>query len=166
MQDKSLQIFFVDDDPVTCSVMKRNCDQVGFACKIFQSPIACLEAFEKNGVDILVTDLRMPEMNGFELLEKVREQDAEVPVLVMTGYSSVENAVEAMKLGATDFIKKPFDFEELRLIIERTIKSIKLKNENNLLKKRLQTRNRFSMIGDTPVMKTLFNTIEKVSSVD
>jgi len=72
-----------------------------------------------------------------------------------------------MKLGATDFIKKPFDFEELKLIIERTIHSLKLQEENRLLKKRLQQgRNRYGMIGDTPAMKSLFNTIEKVTTVN
>jgi DNA-binding NtrC family response regulator len=85
----------------------------------------------------------------------------------MTGYSSVENAVEAMKRGASDFIKKPFDFTELRLLIERTLKAARLRNENRLLKKRLgQKRHRFGMIGDTPVMKSLFNTIEKVAEVN
>jgi len=86
--------------------------------------------------------------------------------VVMTGYSSVENAVEAMKRGANDFIKKPFDFEELRIMLERTIKSRHLRTENKLLKRRIgQKRNRFGMIGDTPVMRTLFTTIEKIAEV-
>jgi DNA-binding NtrC family response regulator len=85
---------------------------------------------------------------------------------VMTGYSSVENAVEAMKLGATDFIKKPFDFEELRLIIDRTLRSLRLQDENRLLRKRLRNgRHRFGMIGETPVMRTLCTTIDKVAEV-
>jgi DNA-binding NtrC family response regulator len=164
--NNTLRILFVDDDSVTCSVMQRNCDRVGYSCAVFQSPKECLADFEKNGADLLVTDLRMPEMSGFELLSKVREIDKDLPVLVMTGYSSVENAVEAMKLGATDFIKKPFDFEELKLIIDRNFNAIRLQEENQLLKKRLQpSRNRFGMIGDTPVMKTLFSTIEKVATV-
>jgi len=156
---------FVDDDPVTGSVMGRNCDRAGFACKVFQSATKCLEVFRGEGADLVVTDLRMPGMNGFEFLREVRAIDADVPVLIATGYSSVENAVEAMKLGATDFIKKPFDFEELRLTVERTLQAIQLKNENRLLKKRLRQGNRFGMIGDTPMMRTLFNTIEKVAEV-
>jgi DNA-binding NtrC family response regulator len=166
MLANDLRILFVDDDSVTCSVMQRNCDRVGYKCNVFQSAIDCLQDFESNGADLLVTDLRMPEMNGFDLLTRVREIDKDLPVLVMTGYSSVENAVEAMKLGATDFIKKPFDFEELKLIIDRNLNSFRLKEENQLLKKRLLSdRNRFGMIGDTPVMKTLFSTVEKVATV-
>ncbi len=166
MQRGDLKILFVDDDSVTCSIMQRNCGQAGYNCSVYQSAGECLKEFETSGGDLLVTDLRMPEMSGFDLLSKVREIDKDLPVLVMTGYSSVENAVEAMKLGATDFIKKPFDFEELKLIIDRNIDARRLKEENQILKKQLQTcRNRFGMIGDTPIMKSLFSTIEKVATV-
>jgi len=157
---------FVDDDIVTGRVMKRNCDNASYACSVYQNGHDCLAAFKESNADIVITDLRMPSMNGFELLSELREIDENVPVLVMTGYSSVENAVEAMKRGATDFIKKPFDFTELKLMLDRTMKGVKLKNENKLLKRRLtQKRNRFGMIGETPVMRSLFNTIEKVTEV-
>ena len=166
MSDKAPRILFVDDDMVTCRVMQRNCDNANYACEVFQNGADCLALFNKQGADVVITDLRMPGMNGFELLSEIRKVDSDVPVLVMTGYSSVENAVEAMKRGASDFIKKPFDFTELRLLIDRTLKSARLRNENRLLKKRLgDKRHHFGMIGDTPAMKTLFNTIEKVAEV-
>lgn len=167
MSDKQTKIMFVDDDLVTGRVMKRNCDNANYSCSVFQSGQDCINAFKKSSADIVITDLRMPGMNGFELLSELREIDENVPVLVMTGYSSVENAVEAMKRGATDFIKKPFDFTELKLMLDRTMKGVRLKNENKLLKRRLgKQRNRYGMIGDTPVMRTLFNTIEKVTDVN
>jgi DNA-binding NtrC family response regulator len=166
MSSKPLRIMFVDDDAVTCRVMKRNCDNTSYNCTVYQDAKFCLEDFRAHGADIVITDLRMPGMNGFELLSELRNIDEDVPVVVMTGYSSVENAVEAMKRGANDFIKKPFDFEELRLMLERTMKAIRLRNENKLLKRRIgQKRNRFGMIGDTPVMRSLFTTIEKVAEV-
>ncbi|MFV2059627.1 MAG: sigma-54-dependent transcriptional regulator [Gammaproteobacteria bacterium] len=167
MHDKITRVMFVDDDSVTGSVMQRNCENTNYDCSVFQDARECLKAFSTESVDIVITDLKMPGMNGFELLSELREIDNNIPVLVMTGYSSVENAVEAMKRGATDFIKKPFDFDELRLMVERILKSVKLANENKLLKKRIgQKRNRYGMIGDTPIMKTLFYTIEKVSDVN
>ncbi len=166
MSDKTPRVLFVDDDLVTCRVMQRNCDNANYHCQAFQNAQDSLAAFSKEGADVVITDLRMPGMNGFELLSEIRKVDAEVPVLVMTGYSSVENAVEAMKRGASDFIKKPFDFAELRLLMERTLKAARLRNENRLLKKRLDdNRHHFGMIGDTAVMKSLFNTIEKVAEV-
>lgn len=167
MSDKQTKIMFVDDDLVTGRVMKRNCDNANYCCSVYQSGDECIKAFKKCNADIVITDLRMPGMNGFELLSELRTIDENVPVLVMTGYSSVENAVEAMKRGATDFIKKPFDFTELKLMLDRTMKGVRLKNENKLLKRRIgQKRNRFGMIGDTPVMRSLFNTIEKVTDVN
>jgi DNA-binding NtrC family response regulator len=166
MSSKPLRIMFVDDDAVTCRVMKRNCDNASYICTVYQDAKSCLDDFREEGADIVITDLRMPGMNGFELLSELRGIDGDVPVIVMTGYSSVENAVEAMKLGASDFIKKPFDFEELRLMLERSMKTMQLRNENKLLKRRIgQKRNRFGMIGDTPVMRSLFATIEKVAEV-
>ena len=166
MSDKATRILFVDDDIVTGRVMQRNCDNAQFECKVFQNARKCLETFSADGADVVITDLRMPGMNGFDLLSQIRDIDQDVPILVMTGYSSVENAVEAMKRGASDFIKKPFDFSELRLLMERALKNAKLRNENKLLKRQLgQKQNRFGMLGDTPVMKTLFNTIEKVAEV-
>lgn len=166
MSDKPTRVLFVDDDVVTGRVMQRNCDNARYACRVFQDPRQCLGSFSKDGADIVITDLRMPGMTGFELLTQLREIDQDVPILVMTGYSSVENAVEAMKRGASDFIKKPFDFSELRLLMERALKNARLRNENKLLKRQLdQNRNQFGMIGDSEVMKSLFNTIEKVAEV-
>ena len=166
MPSKAVKILFVDDDPVTCSVMRRNCTGAGYDCRTFLSARECFDAFVREGADVIVTDLRMPQMNGFELLSGIRAVDNEVPVIVITGYSSVENAVEAMKRGATDFIKKPFDFSELRLLIERTLQSLHLRMENTLLKKRLRPDDAlFGMIGDSAAMKKLFNTIDKVAEV-
>ena len=166
MDLSAIKMLFVDDDPVTCKVMQRQCESAGLNMRVFQSPTECLEEFTKSGADVVVTDLRMPEMNGFDLLTKLREVDQEAVILVMTGHSSVENAVEAMKRGAADFIKKPFDFDEFKLTVQRSIQSQALKKENKLLKKRLRrSGNRFGMIGDSPVMRSLFNSIEKVSEV-
>ncbi len=166
MSDRVTRILFVDDDVVTGRVMQRNCDNAQYACKVFQNARECLKTFSTDGADLVITDLRMPGMNGFDLLSELRDIDQDVPILVMTGYSSVENAVEAMKRGASDFIKKPFDFSELRLLMERALKNASLRNENKLLKRQLgQKQDRFGMLGDAAVMKTLFNTIEKVAEV-
>ena len=113
MSNKQLRVMFVDDDVITGKVMKRNCDSAGYACQIFTDAESCLNKFSQVGADLVITDLRMPGMNGFELLSELRQVDVDIPVLGMTGYSSVENALEAMKNGASDFIKKPFNIVEL-----------------------------------------------------
>jgi DNA-binding NtrC family response regulator len=166
-QADAVKVLFVDDDPVTGEIMARRCSAAGYDVDVFQSPTKCLDAFATEGADIVITDLRMPEMNGFELLSQIRGIDGEVPVLVMTGYSSLENAVEAMRRGADDFIKKPFDFEEMKLTMDRVLRSQKLKNENKLLKRQIYSgdASRFNMIGDSPAMRMLCNTVEKVAQV-
>jgi DNA-binding NtrC family response regulator len=162
------KILFVDDDPVTGRVMKRHCNSVaGYNCDVYSSATQALEHFNQQGADLVITDLRMPEMSGFELLREIRSIDPEIPVLVMTGYSSVENAVEAMKSGANDFIKKPFDFEELQLLLDRTMEAVRLKQENKYLKARLQDNrdDNYGMIGNSEVMIKLYKTISKVAAV-
>ena len=121
MQADSIKILFVDDDPVTCKVMQRQCDKVGYDCRVFQSPLECLDVFPDAEADIVVTDLRMPEMNGFDLLTALRAIDPEIPIMVMTGHSSVENAVEAMREGAADYIRRPFTVQGLKLKIESVL---------------------------------------------
>lgn len=166
MSSEAVKLFFVDDDVLTGRIMQRHCATADYECCIFQSAQACLEAFHDERPDLIITDLRMPHMNGFELLDAVRAIDRDVPVLVITGYSSVENAVEAMKRGASDFIKKPFEFDELRLLVERVLHAVRLRNENRLLRRRLdEQRHRFGMIGDAPPMRRLFTTIAKVAEV-
>ncbi len=159
-----IKILFVDDDPVTGSILQRSGEGKGYECHVFQSPLKSLDYIAQHGAGMVVTDLRMPDMNGFELLERIRNQWPDIPVVVMTGYSSVENAVKAMKLGAADFIKKPFDFDELELIIQRNIESIRLRDENRQLKKQIKnTKSRFGIVGNSKLVRQMFMQIEKVA---
>jgi len=114
----------------------------------------------------VVTDLQMPGMSGLELLETVRREAPEVPVILVTGYATVESAMEAMRLGATDFIKKPYDMEELRLLVEKTLERVSLKRENRLLRRQLSDeRARFGMIGHGPAMQKVFSLIDKLADI-
>jgi len=159
-----IRILFVDDDPVTGSTLQRSGEGKGYECHVFQSPLDSLDYIKQHGTDMLVTDLRMPEMSGFELLEKVRNQWPDIPVVVMTGYSSVENAVKAMKLGAADFIKKPFDFDELELIIHRNLEAIRLRKENRQLKKQIKSsKSRYGIVGNSKIVQQMFVQIGKVA---
>ncbi len=159
-------ILFIDDDPKTGELMLRFCEDVPYACRVFHRPEEALDYFFTQGADLIVTDLSMPGMDGIELLAKVRAQNSEVPVIVITGYSTVENAVEALRLGATDFIKKPFDMEELLVLIGRTLESVRLRQENRLLKRQLRDeRGRSGMIGQSAALQRIHTLIEKVADV-
>ena len=162
-----VRVLFVDDEAVACRAMKRQFARAGYECAAFTDAREGLAWFGEHGADLVVTDLRMPGMDGYELIATLREVDPEVPIVVITAYPSVEGAVEAMKRGASDFIKKPFDFEELQHVIERTLGALKLKRENDQLRRRLDrcSRERFGMVGESAAMRRLYETIAKLAQV-
>lgn len=159
-------LLFVDDDVRAGELMLRFCEDSPFGCRVFTNPVQAFEYFMENGADMVVTDLRMPQMTGIELLTKIRENDTRVPVIITTAYSTVDDAIEALRLGAEDFIKKPYDMDELMLMVEKNIEQSRLKQENKLLKRQLRdARQSFNMVGDSSAMKEVYNIINKVSEI-
>lgn len=160
------QILFVDDDPKAGELMQRFSEGANYACQVFQSPEQALEIFRTQGADLVVTDLSMPQMSGTELLAAIRAINTEIPVIIVTGYSSLDSAIDALRLGASDFIKKPFDMDELRLLIERTLQHRQLQNENRLLKRQLRDeQSRYQMVGHAPAIKEVYHIIDKIADV-
>jgi len=159
-------LLFVDDDVRAGELMLRFCEDTSFGCRVFTNPMQALEYFKENGADMLISDLRMPQMTGIELLTKIRENDTEVPFIITTAYSTVDDAIEALRLGAEDFIKKPYDMDELMLMVEKNLEQTRLKQENKLLKRQLRdARQGFNMVGDSSAMKEVYNLINKVSEI-
>ena len=146
--------------------MRRFSADAMYRCEVFQDPTRALEYFRQHGAQLVISDLRMPKMTGIELLGAIRAQDASVPFIIVTGYAEVESAIEAMRLGATDFIKKPFDMDELRLQIEKTLRLEALAEENRLLKRQLtDEQHRFGMVGHAQAMQPIYNIISKIADV-
>ncbi|MFN2349990.1 MAG: sigma-54-dependent transcriptional regulator [Thioalkalivibrio sp.] len=159
-------IFFVDDDPRAGELFLRFCEGTPHQVHVFRDPQEALEAFIERGADLIITDLSMPGLSGMDLLSRIRDVDADVPVIIITGYSSVDNAIEALRLGATDFIKKPYDTDELLLLIERTLAGERLKRENRLLKRQLKDeRLRYGMVGHGDAMELVYRVIDKVADI-
>ncbi|MDZ7661634.1 sigma-54 dependent transcriptional regulator [Thiohalophilus sp.] len=159
-------ILFVDDDPKAGELMARFTEEAEFECRVYQEPLAALEYFKQHPVQLIVSDLRMPDMSGTELLQAVREQDSHIPFIIITGYANVDNAIEAMRHGATDFIKKPYDMDELQLLIERNLKLDALRQENQLLKRQLSDeRNRFGMVGHADPIVEIYKIISKIADI-
>ena len=114
--------------------------------------------------DLVLTDLKLPRMDGLQFLSKVRLQNAHVPVIMMTAFGSVETAVEAMKAGATDFLLKPFGFDHLQQVVAKALEVRALRDENRQLKAELGRRYEFdNIIGRSPNMQEIFATIERVA---
>jgi len=120
---ESAQVIFVDDEPRVCATVSKTLERVGIRARCFQRAKDCLEHLATQRCELLITDLRMPEMDGMELLVEVRQQMPWLPVLVVTGYGDVPVAVRAMKAGAADFVEKPLDRDRflrtVRLLLER-----------------------------------------------
>ncbi len=120
-----------------------------------------LDQFRRESPHLVLLDVVMPGMDGLALLKMIREEDARVPVIMLTGTKTVKTAVEAMKLGAADYLSKPFDVEELRLIVAKTLETGELEQE--VLHLRAQVAKRYSfhnLIGKSPAMQEIYSKIE------
>jgi len=165
MADKT-SLLFVDDDPKAGELLQRFCEDSPYDCQVFRDARKALEYFCSDGADLLITDLRMPDMNGIELLEEIRARDTEVPVIIVTAHSSLDSAIDALRLGATDFLKKPFDMEELLLLADKTLERVCLRRENRLLRRQLQqARSGSEMIGGSAAMDKVYSVISKISDI-
>jgi DNA-binding NtrC family response regulator len=165
MADKT-SLLFVDDDPKAGQLLQRFCVGGPYDCQVFRDAREALEFFRIHRPELVITDLRMPGINGIELLEEIRAQDSEVPVIIITAHSSLESAIDALRLGATDFLKKPFDMEELLLLVGKTLEHIALRRENRLLRRQLeQVRSATAMIGNSPAMEKVHGVIAKISDI-
>jgi DNA-binding NtrC family response regulator len=115
-------------------------------------------------VDLILTDLKLPGMDGLQLLEKLKAQNSHTPVVVMSAFSTVENAVEAMKRGAVDFLPKPFSLDHLSVVVEKALEVSRLRDENRELREALGQRYQFeNIIGSSPAMQEIFATIMRVA---
>jgi len=162
---ESMKILVVDDEAPIRDVIRKGLSQMGgYNVEVAQNGLEAIEKIEKDVFDLVLTDLKMPEMNGLELLKTIKGIRPEVMVILMTAYGSIETAVEAMKIGANDYITKPIDLNELLIHISKVQKESLLLKENRLL--RMEVRKKFeyhNIIGKSKKMQEIFSLIEKVA---
>jgi len=138
--------------------------QMGYNITVVDSGLKALELTKKRRIDVLITDLKMPEVNGLELLKAVKKSQPETEVIILTGYGSIETAVEALKLGSYDYLQKPIKLDRLKALIDRILEKKSLQEENLFLKSRLQERYRYDeLIGASPKMQRIYEIIDKIS---
>jgi DNA-binding NtrC family response regulator len=160
-------LLIIDDEKGLLEVLEVVFKKEGYEVKTATSGGEALEILNGNSVDLVITDIRMPHISGMEILRYVKENKPEVPVIVITAYGSISQAVEALKVGALDYIVKPFDVEELKILVARGLERKHLEMENILLKKDLKEKFRFEdMIGKSRVMQEIYLLIEKVAGTD
>lgn len=154
----------VDDEDFTRNLCRDVITDSGLRTRTASTTEQALEILDQCPVEILITDLRVPQMGGLELLKRVRRDFPQTAVLVLTQYGTIESAVEATRLGAADYITKPFHIPELRSKIDRMIRMIDVDQENRILRETLRTRPGFGgLIGTPPRMLKVYSVIEKVS---
>jgi DNA-binding NtrC family response regulator len=157
-------VLIVDDENATRTLCRDVVAESGLHTRLASTTEQALEILDQFPVDIVITDLRVPEMGGLELLKRVREAYPRTAVIVLTQYGTIESAVEATRMGAADYVTKPFHIPELRTKLERVVRSLELDQENRLLREQLRTRPGFGgLIGLSPKMQRVYRLIEKVS---
>jgi DNA-binding NtrC family response regulator len=157
-------VLIVDDENTTRNLCRDVVAESGLRARLASTTEQALEILDQFPVDIVITDLRVPEMGGLELLKRIREAYQRTAVIVLTQYGTIESAVEATRMGAADYVTKPFHIPELRTKLDRVVRSLELDQENRLLREQLRTRPGFGgLIGLSPKMQRVYRLIEKVS---
>jgi two-component system, NtrC family, response regulator len=157
-------ILIVDDEKNYPLILSAILEDEGYETLTAYSGREALEKLNNSDVDLVLTDMKMPSMDGIELLEKIKEIDSELPVIMMTAYGTVEKAVEAMQKGAYNYILKPFDNDSLVLYVNKAVAMYRVIKENRRLRDVVTSQYRFdNIIGKSKTMQKVFETIRKVA---
>lgn len=123
------RILLADDDPQFCDILEEYLSQLGYSVVIAHDGQEALEKFGENRLRLVLSDLQMPRMDGLELLDRIKQIDPQATVIVLTGFGTIETAVDAIKKGAYDFVTKPVKLEHLQLIIARALEKDQLQKQ-------------------------------------
>jgi len=156
------RILVADDEEIVIQSCLRVLSAGGFQVDAARDGLEALRAIDENGYDVLILDIKMPKMNGMEVLQRVKEAHPDIDVIMITGLHAIETAVQAMKLGAFDYLPKPFEPEELELVVARAFERRQLLQENISLKSAVSAKYRFeNIIGSSPQMQAVYRLIAR-----
>ncbi len=162
-----LRVAIIDDEITVCRRLQKTFDNNGYAVESFQTGQAFWERMNQNPFQIVFLDLRLPDMNGIEILKQLKGQHGDAEIIIMTGYGSIDSAIEAIKQGAYHYVTKPFKLEEARLLAKAAKEKIELRQENRNLRENLEGQNILKgFIGASPAMQEIFAMIKKVAAVN
>jgi len=165
--DDKMSIMVVDDEEIVRESLFHWFKKYGHVVETASSGFEALDKLEKHPFQLLFVDIKMPGMDGIELLEKVKAEYPDTIVIIITAYGSIESAVKAMRIGASDYLLKPFKPDQLALVMERASRQKRLLFEHDYLKGRLEKITRFdNIIGQSPAMEHIFDLIPEVAQSD
>ena len=158
------RILFVDDDQDILAMVEQYLTIKGYDVATVDNGIDAVGIVKEKQIDIVFTDYKMPEFNGLELLVAIKKYRPQTEVIIVTGYGSMESAIEAMKFGSYDYLQKPFKLDHLKLIIDRIVEEKKIKDKAQLIRKIARDRNRYgNMIGICPKMREIYEVIDTIN---
>ncbi len=160
------KIFIIEDDIEMLENYSRILKRLGYTCITESDSLKAIERLRIISPDVILTDLRMPSKNGFDVLKAVREFNADIPVVLITAFADIPTTVKAIKEGAFDFIAKPFTSDQLSIVIERALKQKMLSDENRRLKEQLRKSSPNRIITNSHAMHEILKVIDRVSQTD
>src|SRR5581483_4209667 len=159
-----LNLMIVDDERSIREVCREVAQSLGFNTSVADSAEQAFRLLDSQNIDVLLLDLKLPGAGGLEALHQIRQKRPDTEVIVVTGYGTVQSAVQAMKNGAYDFVTKPFSMDELKLLLQRVSGHLKLKTENRILREKIKSKQGFgSIVGRAPEMDKLYRIIAKAA---
>jgi DNA-binding NtrC family response regulator len=160
-----LNLLIVDDERQIREACREVAQSLGFSAFVADSAEHAYRLLETQSVDVALVDLRLPGAGGLDALRRIKERRPEAIVVVVTGYGTVQSAVQAMKHGAYDYVTKPFSVDELKLLLERVATHLKLKTENRMLREKVRSKQGFGgIVGRAPEMEKLYRIIAKAAN--
>jgi len=158
-------ILVVDDQDLMRDSLRESLEHSGYSVRAFRNGKEAVKAFLEGGFDAVITDLKMPEMSGIDVLDRCKQIAPDVPVIVITAFGTVDTAVQAMKQGAFDYIKKPFEPDEIDMVLRNAVERKALLAENEYLRARVAENKEVSfVVGESKVMKALVAEIDKIAA--
>ena len=161
------KILIADDEPLTLELVVEHLEAQGYEIDVVSCGKEAIEAADKSNFKLVLTDLWMPDMNGMEVLAHCVQNYPETPVIVLTGFGTIETAVEAMKRGAYDYLSKPANLDEIALTVKRALEHKDLKEQNIALRTQILEQHRLErLIGQSAPMQQLYRIIKRVAKTD
>jgi two-component system response regulator AtoC len=161
------KVLIIEDDNIMRVTLEDSLKTHGYVAHAFEKGIDGIDAFKEDEYSLVVTDVRLPEVEGLDILKMIKEIDESVPVIIITAFGTIKDAVEAMKLGAFDYLTKPFSLEEFILIVKRALEVKQLREENIRLRRDLSDCYKYpTIIGESLEMNKIYGLIGKVSQTD
>src|SRR5712691_3406829 len=166
-KSQDVRILVVDDEPMMSDSLRQHLVEEGYSVDTAASGAEAIDLFDGGAHHLVICDVQLPDMDGLTLLRHMKDAKPNAEVIVVTGYGSVQTAVEAIKAGAFYFVEKPFDFEELLPLAEKALERRQLMAETENMRRQLSTRAEyFNIIGSSKQMQTIYETIESVAKSD